>query len=548
MFKTTGGKITLTLPIDGFRMRTLINSSGDIQGDNFKLNILNPIIGCIKLSGQSSQKCPPYQIDENSFSTKYSGISYSNNWNFKTCKTSKTDYVSNNPISVSKVPVNTLWPENTHAWIQDDGTVKSGTMIEAFYYVSVDITKFSPGLAALYLSTTSTPALSSDVLQQIEKDTGLIPVSDLSRLCGTGSPLCKQLISSGCSTTIDPNIQRNFPNIQQKILFQNSQSKACLCYNSRLQAPKDRTPGRLSAMCFDENCSLAIPNTGGVTMNDIFNLTDSNCKKQCDDFNTYKDQSQNTGNALNPQKYVDVCGKPQNITFNTSFLIKLLVPSILIPVIILLAMGINKVSVIISVLSLLTLTGISVYLARLFTPQVRCSGAGAGFKKGGQLPSCTSLYDNSTELPLSFCDINMFCECPGITNQAFCGSCKCDGDVCIPTDGTKQRETEVVQIKMVNIPMVVLFGSLLVLVPILIVLLRNKFFPKLPLFILVSIVILMFSIWGIGLYMSIARYSKSRVVYKDFDKYCSTTPPGPGPPPGPSPSPGPTSVPCDTQY
>jgi len=52
----------------------------------------------------------------------------------------------------------------------------------------------------------------------------------------------------------------------------------------------------------------------------------------------------------------------------------------------------------------------------------------------------------------------------------------------------------------------------------------------------------MFSIWGIGLYMSIARYSKSRVVYKDFDKYCSTTPPPPPPPPTP---PTPTG-PCES--
>ena len=517
-FTVNNSGVYLTLPVDGFRMNGLITDNKFILSD-FVTKILTPLSG--------DQSIPVTNISSPELS--YSGITYKNLYIFQTTRQTTPDsydiqtYKTFDPKDYDK---QILWPENTHSWIQDDGTVRVG-MIEAFYFVKVQIKKWTPGLALLFLTaidmnktniTIQSPLL-PPVLENIKNDSGYCPILYLNTICNISLPntdKCTEIVSKSCTQELPSTVLNTFGQDANKYLLNKaSNNVACKCFNSGLNPPGGKG-GIRSSMCFDQNCSLPVTPGGALTMNDIFNLTPEYCSSQCSVFNQYKQQAQNPGQDLNPARYSKLCAKSAVSTFNTSFLIKLLVPSILIPVIILLAMGINKVSVIISVLALLALTGISVYLARLFTPKVGCFD---GIKKGGLLPVCVSAYNNDMKLPLSFCDINMFCECPGWSATMFCGSCECGGDVCIPTDGTK-RETEVVQIKMVNIPMVVLFGSLLLLIPILIVLLRRRFFPKLPLFILVSIVILTISMYGLGLYMSIAKYGKSRVVYKDFDKYC----------------------------
>ena len=158
------------------------------------------------------------------------------------------------------------------------------------------------------------------------------------------------------------------------------------------------------------------------------------------------------------------------------------------------------------VLTLLTLTGVSFYLGKLFASRTECDDV----SPGGKLPLCVSSMNPDMELPISFCDINMFCEC-AIDGQCNTG-CTCKSGVCVDkTTGT--RATETVYVKTINVQMLVLSSSLLILVPILIYLLRKRFVPEMPLILTLSIIALSISIFGTVLYLSLV-YEKPRLSYK----------------------------------
>jgi len=103
----------------------------------------------------------------------------------------------------------------------------------------------------------------------------------------------------------------------------------------------------------------------------------------------------------------------------------------------------------------------------------------------------------------------MFCECrfDGDCNAG----CSCKSGVCVDKSGT--RATETVYVKTINVQMLVLSSSLLILVPILIYLLRKRFFPKVSLFLTICIIALSISIFGTVLYLSLV-YEKPRLSYK----------------------------------
>jgi hypothetical protein len=158
------------------------------------------------------------------------------------------------------------------------------------------------------------------------------------------------------------------------------------------------------------------------------------------------------------------------------------------------------------VLTLLTLSGVSFYLGKLFASRTECDDV----SPGGKLPLCVSSMNTDMGLPLSFCDINMFCEC-SIDGQCNTG-CTCKSGVCVDkTTGT--RVTETVYVKTINVQMLVLSSSLLILVPVLIHLTRKRFFPKLPAFFEFCIITLSISIFGTVLYLSLV-YEKPRLSYK----------------------------------
>jgi hypothetical protein len=119
--------------------------------------------------------------------------------------------------------------------------------------------------------------------------------------------------------------------------------------------------------------------------------------------------------------------------------------------------------------------------------------------------------DPNTELPISFCNINMFCECSIDEQCNMDEGCSCKSGVCVDKSGT--RATETVYIKTINVQMLVLSSSLLILVPILIYLLRRRFVPEMPLILALSIIALSISIFGTVLYLSLV-YEKPRLAYK----------------------------------
>jgi len=240
-------------------------------------------------------------------------------------------------------------------------------------------------------------------------------------------------------------------------------------------------------------------------MNELLGLSDGNCRTQCGALNDLlKGEDSNIQN-LDTGKYNRLCGQSINVTFNTAFFVQLMIPTIIISALIPLGFGINKASIIVMVLTLLTLTGISFYLGKLFAPMTECDGIGAG----GKLPKCVSSMNPDMELPLSFCNINMFCEC-AIDGDCNSG-CSCKSGVCVDKSGT--RATEKVYVKTINVQMLVLSSSLLILVPILIYLLRKRFFPKVSLFLTICMIVVSVGIFGTVLYLSLV-YEKPRLSYK----------------------------------
>jgi hypothetical protein len=265
----------------------------------------------------------------------------------------------------------------------------------------------------------------------------------------------------------------------------------------------------MPAMCFDEQCATQhVPKSNPqISMNDLLGLSDPYCRTRCVDLNDLlKGEDSNIQN-LNTGKFARLCDRTITMTFNTTFFVQLMIPTIIITALIPLGFGINKASIIVMVLTLLTLTGVSFYLGKLFASRTECDDV----SPGGKLPLCVSSMNSDIELPLSFCNINMFCEC-SIDGQCNTDKgCTCKSGVC--TDKLGTRATETVYVKTINVQMLVLSSSLLILVPILIYLLRKRFVPEMPLILTLSIITLSISIFGTVLYLSLV-YEKPRLSYK----------------------------------
>jgi hypothetical protein len=531
---TASTGLSITLPVDGFRMNEILNPSRNgIDTTQFQSKILTPLIGRGKISQPSSGGGPEdendYAIGSN-FTIKYKGIGYTKDTPFATTmQTSSDDYSTriSNTITPSNIDSGILWPTSTHAWILKDGSVggSSKVMIEALYYVTVDIEKWNPALALLYLSTVK---LAGDaplgVLSRIQKDTGLVPINYLKQICKEGN--CLETIKNNCARAYSNTYTPIQPNVYF-LLYNASTVSLCSCIASGL-VPSNLSPyNNPAAQCFDQSCGSNVPGTT-KTLSELLGLTDNVCESECDTMKSYQDDLPRNQNALNPEKFQRLCGGEgfDNSSFNIGFFIKLLVPTVILTTTILLFGGINTPSIIIASLALLTLTGGAYYLARVFTPFTQCGDVSVG----GAMPLCVSKYNRQMEIHPSFCNLNMFCEC--IMNNHCGEDCTCKGGVCL-SKNTKQRNSYEKPVKMINLPMVILSSALIILVPILIFGLRKRFFPNIPNIIFVGLLFLSVSIIGTTLVLSLFSYSNPRVEY--VKQSC-------GPTPSPSPSPSPQSI------
>jgi len=522
----------LTLPLDAFRMRSLCDG-GNFDTTKFVNNIVVPLIGKGMIGSvtipSSTELLPDFDFDKLQIS--YTGLTYTDTSIFTKTMQTKTSNYSATPsplptIQVKDIDKNVLWPLDTHATINSDGVIVSSTgdkkpCIECFYYITVGIKTWSPGLAFLYLTTEGSPR-DPAVYQKIVDDTLLVPKDYIEKLCSRSSTgtvdlkKCKELITQQCTQTYT-NTNFHFSPDGYFLLYDGRNSQGiCACINSSLVSPsKGSITNNPAAMCFDQNCMLPIPNTSPpITMFELLDYNDSYCAAQC---NTLKEilqgEASNIQN-LNQTEYNRLCRQSIIMTFNTAFFVQLMIPTIIITSLIPLGFGINKASIIVMVLTLLTLTGISFYLGKLFASRTECDG----ISTGGKLPICVSSMDPNMELPISFCNINMFCECSIDEQCNMDEGCSCKSGVCVDKSGT--RATETVYIKTVNVQMLVLSSSLLILVPILIYLLRRRFVPEMPLILALSIIVLSISIFGTVLYLSLV-YEKPRLSYKGI---CGSTP------------------------
>jgi len=527
---TASTGLSITLPVDGFRMNEILNvSRNGIDTTQFQSKILTPLIG----RGKIIQPFPPpgssedendYTIGSN-FTIKYKGIGYTKDTPFATTmQTSSDDYSTriSNTITPSNIDSGILWPRSTHAWILKDGSVggSSKVMIEALYYVTVDIEKWNPALALLYLSTVLPSGDAPlGVLKQIHTDTGLVPNNYLKQICKEGN--CLETIKGNCGREYSNTYTPIQPNVYF-LLYNASTVSLCSCINSGLVPPNLSPYDNQAAQCFDQSCGSNVPGTT-KTLSELLGLTDNVCESECDTMKSYQDDLARNQNALNPEKFQRLCGGEgfDNSSFNIGFFIKLLVPTVILTTTILLFGGINTPSIIIASLTLLTMTGGAYYLARVFTPFTQCGDVSVG----GAMPLCVSKYNRQMEIHPSFCNLNMFCEC--IMNNHCGEDCTCKGGVCL-SKNTKQRNSYEKPVKMINLPMVILSSALIILVPILIFGLRKRFFPNIPNIIFVGLLFLSVSIIGTTLVLSLFSYSNPRVEY--VKQSC-------GPTPSPSPSP-----------
>jgi len=516
--------LSITLPVDGFRMNEILNPSRNgIDTTQFQSKILTPLIG----RGKIIQPFPPpgssedendYAIGSN-FTIKYKGIGYTKDTPFATTmQTSSDDYSTriSNTITPSNIDSGILWPTSTHAWILKDGSVgdSSQVMIEALYYVTVDIEKWNPALALLYLSTVLPSGDAPlGVLKQIHTDTGLVPNNYLKQICKEGN--CLETIKNNCGREYSNTYTPIQPNVYF-LLYNASTVSLCSCINSGLVPPNLSPYDNQAAQCFDQSCGSNVPGTT-KTLSELLGLTDNVCTAECDTMKSYQDDLPRNQNALNPEKFQRLCGGEgfDNSNFNIGFFIKLLVPTVILTATILLFGGINTPSIIIASLTLLTMTGGAYYLARVFTPFTQCGDVSIG----GTMPLCVSKYNRQMEIHPSFCNLNMFCEC--IMNNNCGEDCTCKGSVCL-SNNTKQRNSYEKPIKMINLPMVILSSALIILVPILIFGLRKRFFPNIPNIIFVGLLFLSVSIFGTTLVLSLFSYSNPRVEY--VKQSCGPTP------------------------
>ncbi len=520
-FEYKGGIMYLTLPLDAFRMWDLCKT-GKFDTSKFEDNIIVPLLGT-GMKGSNGKtpvkEVPPNFIWKNK-QISYSGLTYNDLSIFtKKMKTKTSDYdATPSPLpiitDVSVIDSDLLWPLDTHAIIDDNNVITSASnngdkkpYIECLYYVTMGIKTWSPGLAFLYLATPDSPR-DPAVYQQIVNDTKLVPSEYVGDLCNQNEMTkCQKLITKACNMVYtNPNF--SFSPDSYFLLYNGRYSQGvCACINSSLVPPSKKIYDDPTAMCFDQNCTLPIPNTTNpiITMNDLLGLNDTYCRTQCNTLKSVLEGEASNIQNLNVSRYKRLCGQSINVTFNTSFFIQLMIPTIIISALIPLGFGINTTTIIITVLTLLTLTGVSFYLGKLFAPMTECDGIGAG----GKLPICVSSLNNDMELPVSFCDINMFCECR--LNGDCNDGCKCRSGVCVDKSGT--RATETAYVKTINVQMLVLSCSLLILVPILIYLLRKRFFPNLSGFFTFCMIVLSIGIFGVTLYLSIV-YEKPRISYK----------------------------------
>ena len=549
--KRTG--LSITLPVDGFRMQSIINKSNDIPFFSpglFQKEILTPLIGsgCITnyLPNKSAKTAEsPCQIGTK-LTVCYQGIGYKAENPFaKTMQTSPEDYVMYEQNRTTRLPVtwedyknnpqkcidfDILWPQYTHAWIQKGGVVdtaggsQSGNqqgMIEALYYVTVDIEKWNPALALLYLSTIPTDA-PLGVLKQIQTDTGLVPINLLKQICKEGN--CVETIKGNCERAYS-NPDTSIPPKDYFLLYNASTRSLCSCINSGLVPGSISNLNDQAAQCFDQTCGSYVPGTT-KTLSELLGLTDNVCTADCDTIQSYLDGMPRNLNALNPEKFNRLCGGNSfnSSNFNLIFFIYLLVPTVILTATILLLGGINTPTIVIASLALLTLTGGAYYLARIFTPFTQCGDISID----GVIPMCVSKYNRQMEIHPSFCNLNMFCEC--IVDQN-CGGddCTCKGGVCLSKTPGSVRNSYEKPVKMINLPMVILSSALIILVPILIFGLRKRLFPKIPNIMFMSIIFLSVSIFGTILVLSLFSYSNPRVEY--VKQSCG---PAPEPSSGPS--------------
>ena len=515
----------LTLPLDAFRMQSLCDG-GTFDTTKFVTNIVVPLIGKGMIGSvtlqPSTELLPEFYVDKLQIS--YTGLTYTDTSIFtKTMQTKSANYSATpSPlptIQVKDIDKNVLWPLDTHATINSKGVIVSSTgdkkpCIECFYYITVGIKTWSPGLAFLYLATEGSPR-DPAVYKQIVNNTLLAPLDYVGNLCssstGTGDlKKCKELITQRCTQTYT-NSNFNFSPDNYFLLYNGRGSQGvCACINSSLVPPsKGSITNNPTAMCFDEQCATQhVPKSNPIiTMNDLLDLNDAYCTTQCNPLNDIlQGQASNIKN-LNTGKFTRLCDRTITMTFNTTFFVQLMIPTIIITALIPLGFGINKASIIVMVLTLLTLTGVSFYLGKLFFSKTECDDV----SPGGKLPLCVSSMNPGVGLPLSFCNINMFCEC-SIDGQCNTDKgCTCKSGVCVDKTGT--RATETVYVKTINVQMLVLSSSLLILVPILIYLLRKRFVPEIPLILTLSIITLSISIFGTVLYLSLV-YEKPRLSYK----------------------------------
>ena len=521
--------VNFTLPIDGFRMKSILklDSSGIVKGidsELFQNNILTPLLGSGSITSYKEDPSKPTKIndplpviDTSSYSITYNGISYTDSKPFATTvKTSESSYKipttpggsSNFPVEPDNIDKDILWPQKTHAWIQEDGSVGSNDtlMIEGFYYVTVTIKKWNVALAAFYLATVTIPDI--DVLKSIQKDTGFLPKVLISAYCKDNLDNCKTQIINNCEkgySNIDIGLD-----VRNYFLMYNpaDSTGVCTCINSGL-VPQAVSPfNNSTAECFDQSCSSTIPGTS-LQVGEVLGLTDDFCKTRCDQMQTFLSNLPRNSANLDGKKFNRLCGGRafDDYGFNTTFFIQLVVPSVILTTIILLFGGMNTPSIIIASLTLVTLVGGAYYLTRLFTPYVRCDG----IHPGGKQPLCFSKFNTNMPIHPSFCDINMFCEC---VVDSDCGGpdCTCKGEVCI-NKTTKTRKSYEEPVKMINLPMVIFSSAMLVLVPILILGLRKKFFPEISNLLLIGIIAFSVTLFGILLALAIFSYSKNRVQY-----------------------------------
>jgi len=564
-FPIKDNDVYLQVPVDAFRMQQMLKNTSSITAENFNNIIITPLLlgnptinGIITLPQKFPKPEPLPQFESNSNGSlkatyKYSGLKYVNPTTVfaTTCKTKSGDYNSQivTITDLSDIDKDLLWPLNTHATINTKNQVVPSTgagtpIIECLYYITVKIKKWSPALAFLYLATNEgRTVIPQQVYQKIYTDTTLVPNGYIGALCSNPDGKndmtnCKDMILKNCSTRYT-NGNFIFQPDSYFLLYNGRNSQGvCSCINSSLVPVSSGTlTGNRAAMCFDEQCATQyVPNSNPrISMNELLGLSDAYCRTKCVDLNDLlKGEASNIQN-LNTGKYNRLCGQSINVTFNTTFFIQLMIPTIIMTALIPLGFGINKASIIVMVLILLTLTGVSFYLGKLFAQMTECDTIGAG----GKLPLCVSSMNPDMELPLSFCNINMFCEC-AVDGNCNTG-CTCKSGVCVDKSG--RRATETVYVKTINVQMLVLSSSLLILVPILIHLLRKRFFPKLPVFFEFCIIGLCISIFGTVLYLSIV-YQKPRLSYKGI---CGQAPsPPPTPPTPPTPPPPTPSGPCES--